>query len=69
MKRAFVDVDIYASRNMAKDGNIDYKFWLNKTLEEKLAAAIPMIEASYNTKKNVKQKVDRKQLSSYKRAF
>jgi hypothetical protein len=54
---------------MAKDGNIDYKFWLNKTLEEKLAAAIPMIEASYNTKNFVKQKVDRKQLSSYKRAF
>jgi len=26
MKRAFVDVDIYSSRNKAEDGNIDYQF-------------------------------------------
>ena len=35
MKRAFVDVDTFASRNMAKDKNIDYQFWFNKTIEEK----------------------------------
>jgi hypothetical protein len=35
MKRAFVDVDTYASRNMDKDRNIDYQFWFNKTIEEK----------------------------------
>lgn len=33
MKRAFVDVDTYASRNMDKDRNIDYQFWVNKTKE------------------------------------
>ena len=69
MKRAFVDVDIYASRNMSKDNNIDYQFWFDKTIQEKLAASVAMIELSFNTKDFVKNKVDRNQLSSYKRAF
>ena len=69
MKRAFVDVHIYASRNMSKDKNIDYQFWFDKTIQEKLAASVTMIELSFNTKDFVKNKVDRKQLSSYKRAF
>ena len=69
MKRAFVDVDTYASRNMSKDNNIDYQFWFDKTILEKLAASVAMIELSFNTKDFVKNKVDRNQLSSYKRAF
>jgi len=44
MKKTFVDVDIYASRNMSKDKNIDYQFWFNKTIQEKLAASVAMIE-------------------------
>lgn len=69
MKRAFVDVEIYTSRNMSKDKNIDYQFWFDKTIHEKLAASVAMIELSFNTKDFVKNKVDRNQLSSYKRAF
>jgi hypothetical protein len=69
MKRAFVDVEIYTSRNMSKDKNIDYQFWFDKTIQEKLAASVAMIELSFNTKDFVKNKVDRTQLSSYKRAF
>ena len=65
MKRAFVDVDTYASRKMSKDDNIDYRFWWDKTLEEKLAAAVVMIETSFNIKDFVNQKVDRKLMSSY----
>jgi hypothetical protein len=67
MKRAFVDVETYASRNMSKDKNIDYQFWFDKTIQEKLAASVAMIELSFNTKDFVKNKVDRNQLSSYKR--
>ena len=67
MKRAFVDVDIYASRNMSKDKNIDYQFWFDKTIKEKLAASVAMIELSFNTKDFVKNKVDRKIFSSYKK--
>lgn len=69
MKRAFVDVHIYVSRNMSKDKNIDYQFWFDKTIQEKLAASVKMIELSFNTKDFVKNKVDRNQLSSYKRAI
>lgn len=69
MKRAFVDVDIYESRNMSKDKNIDYQFWFNKTIQEKLAASVAMIELSFNTKDFVKNKVDRNQLSSFKRSL
>lgn len=69
MKRAFVDVHIYVSRNMSKDKNIDYQFWFDKTIQEKLAASVTMIELSFNTKDFVKNKVDRNQLSSYKRAI
>ena len=67
MKRAFVDVEIYTSRNMSKDNNIDYQFWFDKTIEERLAASIAMIELSFNTKDFVKQKVDRQIFSSYKK--
>lgn len=69
MKRVFIDVDIYTSRNMSKDNNIDYQFWFNKTIQEKLAASVAMIELSFNTKDFVKNKVDRNQFSSYKRTF
>ena len=67
MKRAFVDIDTYSSRNMTKDKNIDYQYWFDKSIKEKLTASISMIEVSFNTKNFVKQKVDRNILSSYKR--
>ncbi|MEY4097244.1 MAG: hypothetical protein RL170_88 [Bacteroidota bacterium] len=67
MKRVFVDVNTYASRNMSKDKNIDSQFWLDKTIEERLAASIALIELSFNTKDFVKQKVDRQIFSSYKK--
>ena len=67
MKRAFVDVETFTSRNMSKDKNIDYQFWFDKTIEERLSASIAMIELSFNTKDFVKQKVDRQMFSSYKK--
>lgn len=42
-------------------------FWFDKTIEEKLAAAVVMIEVSFNTKNFTKQKVDRTLISSHKR--
>lgn len=69
MKRAFVDVEIYTSRNMSKDNNIDYQFWFDKTIEERLTASVAMIELSFNTKDFVKNKVDRQIISSYKISF
>lgn len=67
MKRTFVDTDEISSRKMSKDGNIDYQFWFDKPIEERLAAAVSMIEVSFNTKNFTSQKVDRNIFSSYKR--
>ena len=67
MKRTFVDIETYSSRNMNKDKNIDYQYWFDKSIEEKLSASISMIEVSFNAKNFIKQKVDRNILSSYKR--
>jgi hypothetical protein len=69
VKRAFVDLNTFSSRNMTKDGNIDYQFWFDKTIEEKLAAAIVMIEVSFNIKNFTKQKVDRTLISSHNLKF
>ena len=67
MKRSFVDIGAISSRNMSKDGNMDYQYWFDKTIEEKLAASIAMIEVSYNTKDFIKQKVNRNLFTAYKR--
>ncbi len=67
MKRTFVDTDIIASRKMSKDGNIDFQFWFDKTIEERLAAAVSMIEVSFKTINFTGQKVDRNIFSSFKR--
>jgi len=67
MKRTFVDTDIIASRKMSKDGNIDFQFWFDKTIEERLAAAVSMIEVSFKTINFTGQKVDRNIFCSSKR--
>ena len=36
MKRAFVDIETYSSRNMNKDRNIDYQYWLDKSIKQKV---------------------------------
>jgi len=38
MKRAFVDVDIYTSRNILNEGNIGYQFWFKKTHKRKIGS-------------------------------
>ena len=67
MKRKFVDINLYESRNMVQDGNVDYKFWFNKSIEERLAAAIVMIEFAFQTSDFTKQKVDRTIFAASKR--
>ena len=52
---------------MSKDKNIDFQYWFDKTIEEKIAASVVMIELSYKIKNFVKSKVDRDLYSSYKR--
>lgn len=59
MKRRFVDTTIYESRNMEKDGNIDYQYWFDKTLEERLNAAALMTSVAFGEPDFLLKKVDR----------
>jgi hypothetical protein len=66
MKRRYVDIDQFKSRNMAEEGNIDFKFWYNKSNEEKIRAAGIMTAAAFNEPDFFKKKVDRTVFSARK---
>jgi hypothetical protein len=68
-KRKFVDTTIFTARNIAEDGNIDYKYWFDKSHEEKLTAAARMIEVSFQEPQFLEKKVDRKLFRSFKRPY
>ena len=59
MKRKFVDTEIYESRNMEQDGNIDYKFWHNKTNDERVRAAGIMTSVAFRDPFFFKNKIER----------
>jgi predicted RNA polymerase sigma factor len=59
MVRKYVDTTIYDARNMAKDGNIDFKYWHDKSIEEKLTAAAQMIAVAFNEPFFLEKKIDR----------
>ncbi len=66
MARKFVDLSVYEARNMSKDGNIDFGYWFNKTIEERLAAAAPMIEVAFQEPFFIQKKCDRTVFSARK---
>ena len=59
MHRKFVDTTVFKARNMEKDGNIDFGYWHDKTIEEKLRAAAQMIAVAFNEPLFTTKKVDR----------
>jgi hypothetical protein len=63
MIRPFVDLSIYQSRKMSRDGNIDAGYWFGKTNDEKMAAATRMNEVAFSELQFVKKKCDRTILS------
>lgn len=66
MQRKFVDTTHFESRNMSKDGNIDFGYWFDKTHEQKLAAAARMIEVAFQEPMFLTKKVDRQIFSARK---
>jgi hypothetical protein len=66
MQRRYVDTNIFESRNMLNDGNIDNKYWHNKTHTEKLRAAATMISAAFGEPDFLKRKIDRTIFSARK---
>lgn len=59
MKRRYVDLEVYGSRNMAKDGNIDHKYWFYKSNDERLQASGVMTSVAFNEPDFFKKKVER----------
>jgi hypothetical protein len=66
MRRKFVDTTVFEARNMAKDGNIDFKYWHDKTIEEKLRAAAQMIAVAFDEPLFTTRKIDRTIFSARK---
>lgn len=65
MKRRYVDLEVYESRSL-NEGNIDYRYWLNKTNEERLHAAGIMTSVAFREPEFFKKKLDRALFSAGK---
>jgi len=59
MCRKYLDTTVFEARNMAKDGNIDFKYWHDKTIVERLKAAAIMISIAFKEPDFTTKKMDR----------
>jgi len=66
MKRRYVDTSVFESRNLEKKGNADYRYWFDKTNEERLHAAGVMTSVAFNEPDFFTKKVDRTIFSARK---
>jgi hypothetical protein len=57
--RKYLDTEIHESRNLFKDGNVDFQFWFDKTIAERLQGAAIMNMAAFGVPDFIKGKVDR----------
>jgi len=66
MRRKYVDIDIKQSRNLEKDGNIDFKYWHDKSNNDKLRAAGIMTSVAFNEPDFFKKRMDKTVFSARK---
>ncbi len=66
MGRKFIDTTVFEARNMERDGNIDFKYWHDKTIEQKLKAAAQMIAVAFNEPLFTTKKIDKTIFSARK---
>jgi hypothetical protein len=59
MKRQYVNLEVYESRNMMNEGNVDYRYWFKKSNEERLRAAGVMTSVAFGEPEFFQKKVDR----------
>jgi predicted RNA polymerase sigma factor len=67
MRRKFVDTTVFETRNMERDGNIDFTYWHDKSIDEKLSAAAQMIAVAFNEPYFTTKKIDRTIYTARKR--
>jgi hypothetical protein len=58
-ERKFIEVSAFAVRNMARDGNADFRYWFDKSLSERLNGAVVMNEAAFRVSNFTQGKVDK----------
>lgn len=68
MQDAFTRVDktVFKASKMEEQGNADFQFWFDKSIEERLAAAAIMISVAFREQAFMKKKVDRTIFSARK---
>jgi hypothetical protein len=66
MLRKLVDISVLHKRKIEEEGNIDNGFWHDKSIQQRLNAAITMIQVAYQDINFVKGKVDRQLISMRK---
>ncbi len=66
MKRKYLNTTVFKASNMAADGNIDYKYWFDKSNNEKMKAATSMTAIAFNEPNFLQKKVDRSVFSNRK---
>jgi hypothetical protein len=66
MRKMFLDRTVFEARNMEKDGNIDYNYWHDKTIEERMHAAAICNAAVFGEPDFLKKKVDKTIFTSRK---
>jgi len=54
-----IDKTYFTASKMERDGNADYRFWFDKTIDERLAAAATMIAVSFKEPDFLIKKVDK----------
>jgi len=59
MTRKFVDLEYFRAGKMERDGNIDFRYWHDKTISERLEASARMIEVAFREPDFLTKKVDR----------
>ncbi len=66
MEMPRMDKTVFRAYSMAKDGNIDYEYWFDKSNEEKLQAAAITIAAAFGEPDFLNKKIDRTVYSARK---
>jgi hypothetical protein len=68
MQSTFTGVDktFYKASKLEEQGNSDFQYWFDKTIEERFAAAMIMIAVSFREPDFLRKKVDRTIFSARK---
>ena len=69
MERRYVDLKVYKSSSILNDGNVDYKYWFDKSNEERLHASGVMTSVAFKEPDFFNKKVDRTVFTSRKHSI